>query len=120
MVLLYKMLQIARINPSLTYIPAEELMSHVTAHGTNLCALLYYYLFLFSICIAKSMCSKSFFTWKTVAKNSELNEVWKDVLNEEGDEIYMKVNNICSFFDIFIPMDRSYVMIKFLSQSLYL
>lgn len=86
-------LQIARIKPSLTYIGAEEVMSLVTAQG-SISYLVSYSLFQLSFINPL----KNHFGFEllgvTVAENGELNEVWKDILNAEGDEIYVKVNEV--------------------------
>lgn len=88
-----KMLQITRIKPALTYVAAEELMSLVTAQGDEPFVPSWLWSSDFDL-FTVSMCSKFiFYTCKTVAENSELNEVWKDVLNAEGDEIYVKVKD---------------------------
>ena len=79
--------QITKIKPSLTYIAAEEVMSLVTAQGlepSTLPAVTFFIKFYFIL--DSNICSCI-----AVAENNELNEVWKDILNAEGDEIYMKV-----------------------------
>lgn len=81
-------LQITRIRPSLTYIAAEEVMGLVTAQGFEFVSPCCYGFYIIEGFILKSKSSLCM----TVAENSELNEVWKDILNAEGDEIYVKVH----------------------------
>lgn len=84
--MLFLVLQITRIRPSLTYIATEEVMSLVTAQGF---AIILHHV-VYNMFVSDQVDNRNCVI--TVAENIELNEVWKDILNAEGDEIYVKVN----------------------------